>query len=116
MVSHSLGTVVAYKLLKQGVPTQGVPLFVTLGSPLGIKAIQRRITPILYPPKVDHWFNAMDPQDIVALYSLSSSRFNVDPPVENKTDVDNPTPNQHGISGYLEDPEVARRIHDALVA
>jgi hypothetical protein len=28
--------------------------------------------------------------------------------------VANPTPNRHGISGYLSDPVVARRIHDAL--
>jgi hypothetical protein len=37
------------------------------------------------------------------------------PPIKNKTDVDNPTPNRYGISGYLGDPS-ARRIYDALVA
>ena len=26
----------------------------------------------------------------------------------------NPTENRHGISGYLGDPEVARRVHAAL--
>ena len=36
--------------------------------------------------------------------------------IENKTDVRNPTANRHGISGYLDDAEVARRIHDALLA
>ncbi len=34
---------------------------------------------------------------------------------KNKTDVDNPTQNRHGITGYLGDPEVARRIHEAVV-
>ena len=33
-----------------------------------------------------------------------------------KTDVCNPTENRHGISGYLGDKEVARRIYDALNA
>jgi hypothetical protein len=56
------------------------------------------------PPNVSRWFNAMDERDVVALYPLTSENFNVDPPIENKTDVDNPTPNRHGISGYLGDP------------
>ena len=48
--------------------------------------------------------------------SESSSTTEIDtPPVENKTDVKNRTNNQHGINGYLDDKDVARRIHDALV-
>jgi hypothetical protein len=57
----------------------------------------------------------MDPTDIVALYPLDGDLFDVTPPVDNKTDVDNPTPNHHGIEGYLGDPAVARRIHDSLL-
>jgi hypothetical protein len=63
---------------------------------------------------VKKWFNAMDERDIVALYPLSKKYFQVTPQIENKTDVQNPTENRHGISGYLGDPEVARRIHAAL--
>ena len=57
----------------------------------------------------------MDEGDIVALYPLDVEHFDVDPPILNKTDVDNDTPNQHGISGYLNDAEVARRIYEALL-
>jgi hypothetical protein len=46
---------------------------------------------------------------------LDALHFGVDPAVENKDDVANGTSNRHGISGYLSDPIVARRIHDALV-
>lgn len=116
VVSHSLGTLVAYNLLKNRGATLGweVPLFVTLGSPLAVTEIKEMITPIGHPKCVKKWFNAMDERDVVALYPLSKKYFPVTPQIENKTDVRNPTENRHGISGYLSDPEVARRIHAAL--
>ena len=61
----------------------------------------------------------MDERDVVALYSLEPAFFPLDPanpPIENKRDVRNRTRNRHGISGYLDDKEVAKRIYDALVA
>ncbi len=60
------------------------------------------------------WFNALDPKDAVALHPLTPEYFAVTPAIENKTDVENTTDNRHGISGYLDDAEVARRIYDAL--
>lgn len=116
VVSHSLGTLVAYNLLKNRGATLGweVPLFVTLGSPLAVTKIKEMITPIGHPKCVKKWFNAMDERDVVALYPLSKKYFPVTPQIESKTDVRNPTENRHGISGYLSDPEVARRIHAAL--
>lgn len=116
VVSHSLGTVVAYNLLRREGPAAGwqVPLFVTLGSPLGVKAIRSALAPISHPACAARWFNAMDPRDVVALYPLTSRHFGVTPEVENKVDVDNHTANRHGIAGYLDDAEVARRIHAAL--
>ena len=117
VVSHSLGTVVAYNLLRREGEARGwkVPLFVTLGSPLAVTAIRRALRPLQFPSVVSAWYNAMDPDDVVALYPLEPSRFPVPGPgIENYTGVDNPTGNQHGISGYLDDPEVARRIRQAL--
>jgi hypothetical protein len=119
VVAHSLGTVVAYDLLRDAGGAQGwnVPLFVTLGSPLGVTAIKDAMKkPLGFPACAGAWFNAMDPDDVVALYPLDGAHFGIEPAIVNKTDVDNPTPNQHGISGYLEDAEVAQRIHDALAA
>lgn len=117
VVSHSLGTLVAYNLLKNRGAALGweVPLFVTLGSPLAVTKIKEMITPIGHPKCVKKWFNAMDERDVVALYPLSKEYFPVTPQIENKTDVLNLTENRHGISGYLGDPEVARRIHATLI-
>jgi hypothetical protein len=124
VVSHSLGTVVAYNLLRQQGHDRGwtVPLFVTLGSPLAIAEVRktlRGLAPIRCPQTVSAWYNAMDERDVVALYPLTATRFPlnpVQPAIENKTDVRNETPNRHGISGYLTDRDVAKRIYDALTA
>ena len=118
VVSHSLGTVVAYNLLRRDGEQRGwrVPLLVTLGSPLAVKKIRTTLAPNKHPACVRRWFNAMDPDDVVSLYPLDRGHFPLDPEIENKTDVDNDTENQHGISGYLADREVARRIHEALTA
>ena len=116
VVAHSLGTVVTYDVLKrEGAELDlKVPLFMTLGSPLAVNVVKRALRPIAHPKCVGQWFNAMDERDVVALFPLTTDNFDVDPPVENKVDVDNPTQNRHGISGYLGDPDVARRIWEAV--
>jgi hypothetical protein len=116
IVSHSLGTVIAYDLLRRDGEASGwkVPLFVTLGSPLAIAAIKRLLRPIRFPSCAGKWYNAMDSLDIVALNPLDAANFGVNPPIENKTDIKNQTENHHGIIGYLNDKDVARRIYDAL--
>lgn len=124
VVAHSLGTVVAYNLLRQEGHLLGwnIPLFVTLGSPLAVKAIRRAIrnaAPVRCPTCVSRWFNALDERDIVALYPLDPARFPLDPiepAIENKRDVRNETPNRHGISGYLDDEHIARQIYLALAS
>jgi hypothetical protein len=118
VIGHSLGTVVAYNMLQREGAALGwvVPLYVSLGSPLAVTAIKQALRPIKHPPCVGKWYNAMDERDVVSLYPLDKAHFDIDPGVENKTDVDNHTGNRHGISGYLNDKDVARRIHEALVA
>jgi hypothetical protein len=124
IVGHSLGSVVAYRLLRQAGQQLGwtVPLFVTVGSPLGITEIRKslqRVGPTRCPACVSRWFNAMDERDIVALYPLDTDYFPLDPArpaIENKTDVRNKTNNRHGIAGYLDDKDVAKRIYDAVVS
>lgn len=117
VVGHSLGTVVAYRLLsKEGVKEQwSVPLFVTLGSPLAVTAIHDALQPVRHPACVSKWYNAMDTRDVVPLYPLDKDHFDVNPPIENNTDVRNGTSNRHGIEGYLSDEKVARRIYDAVL-
>jgi hypothetical protein len=118
VVSHSLGTVVAYSMLREEAHSKNwkVPLFVTLGSPLAVTAIRAKFAPIKHPVCAQKWYNAMDERDVVSLYPLDKKHFDIDPEIENKTNVDNHTDNRHGIAGYLDDKEVAKRIHDALIA
>lgn len=118
VVSHSLGTVIAYNVLRHDDDSNNlsVPLFVTLGSPLAVTVVKKMVRPIGHPRCARRWFNAMDERDVVALFALDSDHFDVDPAIENKTDVDNQTKNRHGMSGYLSDPEIASRIHAALIA
>lgn len=117
VVAHSLGTVVAYNLLRrEGMQNRWiVPTIVTLGSPLAVKAIKKSLAPNKHPECAATWFNAMDERDVVALYPLDAEHFPISPAIVNKRDVENDTENRHGISGYLSDQEVARRIHDAIV-
>jgi hypothetical protein len=116
VVGHSLGSVVAYNLLRWDGPALGwrVPVFITVGSPLGVTAIRKALKPARRLPCVGAWYNARDKDDIVALYPLDDQHFPLRPPIENSSHVVNGTPNQHGIRGYLSDAEVARRIHEAL--
>lgn len=117
IVSHSLGTVVAYQVLMSR-PTQfpaiPVKLFVTLGSPLAITAVKSRIRPHTFPQTIAAWYNAMDKDDVVSLYPLSKKHFDTGGKIENHEEVDNWTDNQHGIAGYLDDAKVARKIYDAI--
>lgn len=119
IVAHSLGAVVAYNLLRREGMNNGwkVPLLVTVGCPLAVTAIREWLMPNKYPECAKRWLNARDSRDIVALYPLDEPHgWDVLPGVENKSDVQNHTSNRHGISGYLGDPIVARRIYEALVS
>lgn len=124
VVAHSLGSVVAYNVLRheESRGRRPAPLFLTLGSPLGVTAIRaalRRDAPHRFPADVSRWVNAMDVRDFVALYPLTPQHFPLsrpEPAISNHTEVDNHTPNRHGIDGYLDDSVVALAIHDALTA
>jgi hypothetical protein len=115
IIGHSLGSVVAYNVLRTDTRKLQVPLFVTVGCPLAIRAIRSQLVPISFPkPPVEAWNNAFDTRDIVALYPLDAANFPVSPPVTNYNQVKNHTNNRHGIIGYLDDPTVTNWILDAL--
>jgi hypothetical protein len=114
IVGHSLGSVVAYNVLRSNQRMLQIPLFVTIGCPLGIRAIRDQLRPLRFPQWVNAWYNAYDARDIVALYPLDRSNFPVSPDIDNYRMVNNHTNNRHGIIGYLDDPSVANRIIAAL--
>ena len=114
IVSHSLGTIVTYCILRQK-NNGNVPLFVTLGSPLGINAVKDRIRPpkLAKPVQVLHWLNGVDDRDYVALYArLDGKTFCSG--IENITNIHNRKEDAHLILDYLNDKSIARAIHEAL--
>jgi hypothetical protein len=124
VVAHSLGTVVAIDLLNKN-RCDAIDLFVTLGAPLGLDGIRRRLrNKPFWPKNVKRWINASDSRDIVAMIPvLGRNGFFLDDYTKNKnarcdvlnlTDVDNTTDNHHGITGYLDDPGVARVIAECF--
>lgn len=74
VVAHSQGSMIAYcVLMEPEFAAIDVPLFVTIGSPLGIDEVQdfitdlTRVKPLAVPPNVRRWINVCDPLDPVAL-------------------------------------------------
>lgn len=117
VVSHSLGTIVAYSMLREfarnGRPRQS-PLLVTLGSPLGIDSVRKGFPkPRTRPDHVQRWVNCADPEDFVAL-RVELTNDNFGPGIENYSDFENGHDDPHSIVGYLSDPRVARQIAEAI--
>lgn len=113
LVSHSLGTVVCYNLLRTPGLGANIARFVTLGSPLAITAIKRALAPLGMPGPVRSWFNGRDKRDVVALYPLTGKYFPVQP-ITDKSTVHNDPDDPHNVEDYLRDPDVAEAIYEAL--
>ncbi len=79
VLAHSLGSVVAYEALHAR--PQPLPLLITLGSPLGLHSVTRRLqqTPA-YPPGVNRWINLVDRDDIVAARPHLTRIFDINRP------------------------------------
>ncbi len=113
VVSHSLGTVVCYDILKDR-NFQNVKGLITLGSPLGIKGVSGHLGLLRHVSPKREWLNAYDERDIVALNPLDEEYFPVNPRISNNNRLKNKTDNRHGIVGYLDDPSIARKIVEMM--
>lgn len=109
VVAHSLGTVVCYDILKKRTDLD-LRGFVTLGSPLGIRAVSGRLGMPVHVAGERVWYNGYDERDIVALNPLDDTYFPTSPSIENDAGLDNDTGNRHGVTGYLDDRAVVTRI------
>ncbi len=114
VVGHSLGSIIGYNVLRAH--PHRAERFVTLGSPLAISAVKRRLTsPLSMPTGTRSWWNAFDPRDPIALHALDADHFDLTPSIANHGGVVNTTDNRHGIVGYLNDGWIAQVIHAALM-
>jgi hypothetical protein len=114
IISHSLGTIVAYECLC-AYPEWNVHTLVTLGSPLGISpSIFEALTPAPTEgkgiwPNVKQWFNIADQGDIVALEKELTPCFGlvVDQLVHNGWE-------SHSALRYLNDQKTGQAIATGL--
>ncbi|WP_413755718.1 hypothetical protein [Streptomyces sp. MMBL 11-3] len=116
VISHSLGTVVAYDVLSEprfaGRP---VPLFVTLGSPLGYTEIQDVVVkPLRIPAPVRLWMNFADRFDLVTLDTTLADDFRAPARMIADVPVDNRSPNNHASCGYLRTGRVRSAVRAAV--
>jgi hypothetical protein len=117
VVAHSLGTVIAFKLLRElatEAPDLEIPLLLTLGSPLALSAVKSALgPPRLIPSMATKWINAFDPGDPVTL-GKPLDETNFAKGIYNIGDVDNNAFNGHSIDGYLPDPRVIAALSAAI--
>ena len=122
IVAHSLGSVVAYDLLRR-LPAKSckVALLVTIGSPLGIQEIIDHFTQdgeaLGRPPCVEKWLNFADPLDAVAFGATLASSYGGVEQVEDKVEwglnLDSPW-DAHAATGYLGAEPVRTALRDLL--
>ncbi|HIF9387704.1 TPA: hypothetical protein ACX6R1_003698 [Photobacterium damselae] len=77
LISHSLGTVIAYNVLQKLVAHRTmqditIDKWVTLGSPLGLASVKAQLkrnlqSPLAVPENVSAWLNYSDKRDIVCI-------------------------------------------------
>lgn len=135
LVAHSMGTIISYDVLMQTTPDVTINTLVTIGSPLGMPLILKKILleqgrdyrkerkPVT-PENILHaWHNFSDLDDPVAInYNLAddyqaSSRGIAprDAIVYNNYVIDGKR-DPHKLYGYLRAPEVSRAIYDFCMA
>ncbi|HET8941462.1 MAG TPA: hypothetical protein VFN13_05695, partial [Rudaea sp.] len=121
LVAHSQGTIIAYDVLRKlnGRAPSGqklqIPLFVTMGSPLGIDEVQRKLTqPLQVPGGVAAWANFADLLDPVALDKRLAGEFRGEVGIHD-TLVHNPVfGNPHSAVGYLSTAPVRSSVYGVL--
>ncbi|MFD5365500.1 hypothetical protein [Streptomyces sp. NPDC127103] len=80
VIAHSLGSVAAYEFLRDH--SVRIPLFITLGSPLGLQGIRKRLLSEPKFPAVGNWINLADRDDVVAARPHLQRFFDVDRPAD----------------------------------
>ena len=134
LIGHSLGSVIAYDVLWElshvEKITNKVDLFLTLGSPLGMNYVQKRIKgsdykgKMKYPENIKHWINISAEGDITALDRVFADDFAdminlkiIDGIEDHCHGIYNFFRNEDGLNthrsyGYLVNPAVGKVIAD----
>ena len=118
VVSHSMGTVIAYDCLKRVADCPGVDGLMTIGSPLGLDEVQDNLKPEWsrndgFPDSVaDQWINVYDRLDPVAGFDPVFTNDYRDNGTERVVDINEQNSGKwrHNISKYLG----GQKLRDAL--
>jgi hypothetical protein len=104
LIGHSLGSIVALEHLRLHPEQPSVDLFLTLGSPLRLRAIQHLLpdpdfgTGADGPARVRRWVNLRDPRDPIALAGGLAPWW---PVVADDNSIDNGRRDAHAATHYL---------------
>lgn len=129
LVSHSMGSIIAFDVLTFLTPHIKINTFVTMGSPLGFPLVISRIAdeqkkstvPVKHlstpPPVKNGWYNYSDILDKVAFNYRLSATFTANSfgvkPVDSlviNNYVSDGVPNPHKSFGYLRTPEFSKLL------
>ena len=118
VIGHSLGSVVAYEAVRSLPSEPPLPLLITLGSPLGMSSVNRRLRqPPGYPLALRRWVNLADRDDIVAarpdLLTLFDSDRSTTARFDSTYTVDNGA-EPHRAGFYLTKPSCGQALAEAL--
>lgn len=110
VVAHSLGSVIAYNLLRQQSQLK-IHRLITLGSPLAFRVIQEKIThPIARPNAISgDWYNFYSLEDFLSSFPLSQPPFEFQPAIINQA-IHTFNRHPHEIAGYLQHPAVIQSM------
>jgi len=118
VIGHSLGSLIAYEVVTK--MQRALPLFLTIGSPLGLQTIvyqKLEPQPPVFPPNVRRWVNVSDREDFIAaepdLNKMFSSRIPPGAIFESTTTVDNGA-DPHNAKFYLTKAEIGLPIGQTL--
>ena len=134
LVSHSMGSIVAFEVLNFELQAFDINFFITMGSPLGLPIIISKIAAeqkqfsseknhMSSPPSVSgHWYNFSDILDKVAFNYELADDFSenergikpVDFLVVNNYEMKGKK-NPHKSFGYLRTPEFAKILNDFIL-
>ena len=116
LISHSMGTIVAFDALHCAPSNLTIDHFITLGSPLGIDHVKMKAassgTPLTKPNCVRKWTNYSDKKDPIALDPHLADDYGkdvCDVMVLNDYQI-NEKRNYHKSYGYLRTPEISQYI------
>jgi pimeloyl-ACP methyl ester carboxylesterase len=120
VIAHSQGSMIAYDVLSH-MPDLEVPLFVTIGSPLGIREVQdelkrfQKAKTLRIPACVGRWLNVADSWDPVAADKRLSNDYTPKGAIhdERVRNLDSPR-HPHSGSGYLRTDIVRHTVREAV--